>query len=81
MFLKILLLSIALVAVVFVLMAISILIKKNGKFPNLHIGSNKEMQKRGISCATSQDREARKPTIKIKPLHLGDEGDSQTLSC
>ncbi|MCW3804999.1 hypothetical protein [Plebeiibacterium marinum] len=78
---KVLLLSVVLVAVVFVLMAISILIKKNGKFPNLHIGSNKEMRKRGISCATSQHREAQKDSIKIKPLHLEGEGDSQTLSC
>jgi len=81
MFLKVLLLSIVLVAIVFLLMAISILIKKNGKFPNLHIGSNKEMNRRGISCATTQDRMAQKDSIKIKPLHLKGEGDSQTISC
>ncbi|WP_075591114.1 hypothetical protein [Labilibacter marinus] len=81
MFLKVLLLSVVLIGIVFVLMAIGILIKKGGKFPNLHIGSNKEMQKRGISCATTQDRQAQKPTIKIKPLHLGGEGDSHSLSC
>ena len=68
-------------AIVFVLMAITILIKKNGKFPNLHIGSSKEMKKRGISCATTQDRQAQKSSIKIKPLHLKDEGESQTISC
>ena len=32
---------------------------KGGSFPNIHIGSNKEMRKRGITCASSQDREAR----------------------
>ena len=32
---------------------------KDGKFPNIHIGGNKAMQKRGIGCATTQDREAR----------------------
>ncbi len=79
--LKVLLLSIVLVGIVFVLMAIRILIQKNGKFPNLHIGSNKEMQKRGIACATTQDRQAQKDSIKIKPLHLEGEGESQTLSC
>lgn len=57
---KVILLSIALMAVVFVLFSINILLKKDGKFPSLHIGGNKEMKKRGISCATSQDREARK---------------------
>ncbi len=79
--LKVLLLSIVLVGIVFVLMAIRILFQKNGKFPNLHIGSNKEMQKRGIACATTQDRQAQKDSIKIKPLHLEGEGESQTLSC
>ena len=81
MFLKVLLLSVVLIGIVFLLMAIGILIKKNGKFPNLHIESNKEMQKRGIACATTQDRMAQKDAIKIKPLHLKDEGESQTLSC
>lgn len=79
--LKVLLLSVVLMAIVFALMSIRILIKKNGKFPNLHIGSNKEMKKRGIACATTQDRQAQKASITIKPLHLNDEGESQTLSC
>ena len=78
---KVLLLSIVLMAIVFALMAIGILIKKNGKFPSLHIGSNKEMQKRGISCATTQDKQAQKASIKIKPLHLGSDGESHSLSC
>ncbi|WP_084555943.1 hypothetical protein [Alkaliflexus imshenetskii] len=57
---KVLLLSLVLVALVAILMSVGILLKKNGKFPSGHIGGNKEMAKRGISCATSQDREARK---------------------
>lgn len=56
---KVLLLSVGLMAIVAFLMSVKILFKKNGKFPNLHIGANKEMAKRGINCATSQDREAR----------------------
>ena len=28
------------------------------RFPNIHIGGNKALKQRGISCATSQDREA-----------------------
>ena len=31
-----------------------------GKFPSMHVSGNKEMQKRGIGCVQSQDREARK---------------------
>lgn len=60
MFWKVLFLTIVLMAIVALLMSVRILLKKNGKFPNIHIGSNKEMAKRGIKCATSQDREARR---------------------
>jgi hypothetical protein len=57
---KVVLLSIGLMALVAVLMSVTILIKKKGQFPNLHIGANKDLAKRGISCATTQDRLARK---------------------
>lgn len=33
---------------------------KDGKFPNIHIGGNKGLKKQGISCATTQDRQAQK---------------------
>lgn len=55
------------VACAFALLAIRIILKKNGRFPNIHIGSNKEMRKRGIGCVQSQDRQDRnKDSIKIK---------------
>ncbi|MCA1745373.1 MAG: hypothetical protein LC643_06690 [Bacteroidales bacterium] len=57
---KVILLSIGLMALVAMLMSVRILLRKKGQFPNLHIGANKEMAKRGISCATTQDRLARK---------------------
>ena len=38
----------------------TIIIKKNGRFPNIHIGGNKHMRKRGIKCAQSQDKDARR---------------------
>ena len=43
------LLTMAIVALAFILLV------KGGKFPNTHIGANKEMKKRGISCALSTD--------------------------
>ncbi len=43
-----------------VLLSVSILLKKNGKFPNIHVGSNPAMRKRGIGCVESQDRQAQK---------------------
>ena len=55
-----LLLTTLIVAICMILMAITILIKKNGRFPNIHVGGNKEMRKRGIKCVQSQDRDARK---------------------
>jgi len=60
---KIFLLAIVLMAIVFVCFAIGIIIKKNGKFPNLHIGQNEGLKREGVSCATSQDKAER---FKIK---------------
>ena len=68
-------------AMVFVLMGINILIKKNGKFPNTHIGGNKAMAERGIQCATTQDKLARKEALKFKNLRLDKEYESSTTSC
>lgn len=58
--LKTLLLTLLIVAISFALLAITIIIKKNGRFPNTHVGGNKHMRKRGIKCAQSQDRDARR---------------------
>jgi hypothetical protein len=55
MLLKLLIISSILIIISFSLLGISILIKKHGKFPNTHISQNKEMQKRGISCAQHND--------------------------
>ncbi|WP_016778237.1 hypothetical protein [Anaerophaga thermohalophila] len=60
MILKLLVISVVLMAVITALMAIRILLKKNGHFPNTHIGGNKNMARRGIFCASTQDKIARK---------------------
>ncbi|MBQ2808281.1 MAG: hypothetical protein IKJ61_03340 [Bacteroidaceae bacterium] len=57
---KTILFALLIIAISFVLLAITIIIKKNGRFPNIHIGGNKNMRQRGIKCAQSQDRDARK---------------------
>jgi len=67
--LKILLLTIGLIAIVFALFSIKVLIKKNGKFPKSRIGGNREMSKRGIYCATTQDKIDRKKN-KIHHVHM-----------
>lgn len=33
---------------------------KRGTFPNIHIGGSKALKEKGVSCATTQDREAQK---------------------
>ncbi|MGQ7868306.1 hypothetical protein [uncultured Sunxiuqinia sp.] len=48
--------AVALVALAFVGLAIRILVQKRGKFPNLHIGANKHMKERGITCAQTFDK-------------------------
>lgn len=60
MILKLLLITIVLMAAITVLFAIRILIQKGGKFPNTHIGENRNMAKRGIHCANTQLRMASK---------------------
>lgn len=52
-YLKLMLITVGLMAIAFAAMAIRILIKKKGKFVNLHLSGNKEMKKKGITCATS----------------------------
>lgn len=39
-------------------LGIRVFFVKGGRFPNIHIGGSKAMRERGVSCATSQDREA-----------------------
>lgn len=48
------------VAISIALLSITIIIKKNGRFPNIHVSGNKGLRKRGIKCAQSQDRDARR---------------------
>jgi hypothetical protein len=55
-FVLIFLVAVVLVAVAFVGLATRVLLKKKGKFPNIHIGSNKNLRERGITCATSYDK-------------------------
>jgi hypothetical protein len=42
------------------LLAVKVIFLKNGRFPNTHVSGNKAMRKRGIKCAQSQDRDARR---------------------
>lgn len=56
MFLTVFLIVIVLLAIALAGLAITILVKKGGKFPEIHIGRNKAMKKLGIHCANTTDR-------------------------
>lgn len=48
-------LSSVLIGIAMLGLGISMLIRPNGRFPETHISRNKEMRKRGISCAQDTD--------------------------
>jgi len=55
MFIKLLIISSIFLAISLAGLAISILIKPSGRFPEIHVGHNKEMRKFGIKCAQKTD--------------------------
>ena len=57
--LKVLLLTLAIVAVAVLLLSVKILLKPNGKFSSQHVSDNPALQKKGIHCVMKQDKEAR----------------------
>jgi hypothetical protein len=72
----VLLISIVLLAIGFAGFAITILVKKNGQFPDLHIGNNKYLKQQGIACATSQDKMEQakvKKSLQFKQVSLLDK--------
>lgn len=66
--LKVVIITIIAIAISIVLLAIRIIIQKDGKFSSEHISQNQRMRQDGIHCATSQDRENRKK--QKKKLHI-----------
>lgn len=57
---KTIILATLIIAISVALLSVTILIKKNGRFPNIHVSGNKGLRQRGIKCAQSQDRDARR---------------------
>lgn len=55
------------------LMGFRVFFTQNGKFPSIHIGDNKAMRDRGISCAMSQDREAQKENKRLDKKDIVNE--------
>lgn len=57
-----------LVGIAFIGLGITTFFSKKKKFPDIHIGKNKAMRERGISCAATTDRKERE---KYKPIKVG----------
>lgn len=55
---KTILVGITVLFIAILFMGIKVFFTKKGKFPDLHISNHQAMKDRGISCATSQDRES-----------------------
>jgi hypothetical protein len=55
MFIELLLISAILLVISFAGMGIRMILKPGTRFPETHISRNKEMQKRGITCAQKTD--------------------------
>lgn len=52
----IILISVVLMALAMAGLAITILLKRGGKFPNTHVSGNKYLKRNGIYCSQTQDR-------------------------
>lgn len=64
--LRLLLLSVLIVAVCVALLSVKLLLRKGGRFPSLHVGDSQAMRERGIGCVQSQDYEQRHKQKSIK---------------
>jgi hypothetical protein len=55
MFIKLLIISALILLLIIALLGIRMLIKPGGRFPETHVGHNREMKKLGIKCAQHQE--------------------------
>ena len=56
---EVIVISVIILSVVMFLLSIKIIFRKNGRFPNTHIGDNAALREKKIKCAKTQDIEAR----------------------
>jgi hypothetical protein len=52
----VILFSLLLVGLAVFLLSFNVIFRKNGKFPETEIGGNKELRKKGLMCAKSEER-------------------------
>ena len=57
------LMAVGAVMVAVLLLSVGVIFRKDKQFRSQHISENKRMRERGIHCAVSQDREARRKRL------------------
>lgn len=60
--------AIAVLAIGILLMGVKIFFTKKGSFPSLHISDSQPMKDRGITCTTSQDKDATRRESIVEKL-------------
>jgi hypothetical protein len=74
MYIKLLLITLAFVAVAFMLMAIRMLVVRGGKFPNTSVSGNRHLRQMGITCAKCDEQakfnRMHRKKIKVNPFEL-----------
>ena len=82
-FIIFILITIALVGCCVLALSISIIVKKNGKFPETEVGKNQNMRKLGIRCTKQEEiirwRQMRGETVNPEELCCGCNGEKCTL--
>ena len=54
--LKVFLLTLGVLSIAMFGLALTMLVKKGGKFPNTHVSGNKYLKRNGVYCSQTQDR-------------------------
>ena len=72
---KIILITVVLMAFVFLALGVSIFFRRNGKFPETEVGKNKKMREMGITCVKCEEyrnwqNTKKKIPVKIRPNEL-----------
>ena len=70
--LKTIIISFVLLAIAILLMGVRIFFTRKGTFPNTHISGSQAMKDRGISCATSQERDIHNHVSPIQEMLKSD---------
>ena len=56
---KIIIITVLIIAICIALLSVKVIFKKNGRFSSQHIHDNEALRQQGIHCVIDQDREAR----------------------